>query len=232
VEFEHHAHALACLREVNNNPRYSADFATGGKQAAEMKRRRSGKKRAKPTTAATEGMDESLLDPDGKVRIPRLIVEFTVENKAKAKQQAAHKAQQQANQAKQLEEQKSDGGGRQRTATAKKAKQSRGAKQRERKRKQLEEGGDDAATTAQSPSTNNKSKQEGATSSSATMPPAEDKTERRKAKGVKPPKKRRVDKAEENFTKLMDSYKQEAVATVSSGEKAAAKKKGKRWFES
>lgn len=73
VEFTHHAHALAALRQLNNNPEYSAEYAAGGKKAAEMKKR--GKK-GKKGKADGEGAD--FLGEDGKVYLPRLIVEFTV----------------------------------------------------------------------------------------------------------------------------------------------------------
>jgi RNA recognition motif-containing protein len=36
VEFESHAHALACLRELNNNAKYSALSAEGGKLIVEF----------------------------------------------------------------------------------------------------------------------------------------------------------------------------------------------------
>lgn len=62
VEFTHHVHALACLRELNNNPAYSREYAAGGKVALDLKRR--GRK-----VAPKAG---------GEVKIPRLIVDFTV----------------------------------------------------------------------------------------------------------------------------------------------------------
>ena len=57
VEFTHHAFALACLRELNNNPSY-VDFASSGKAG----------------TAET---------PIKGLNRPRLIVEFSIENKRK-----------------------------------------------------------------------------------------------------------------------------------------------------
>ena len=228
VEFEHHAHALACLREVNNNPRYSAEFATGGKQAADMKRRRAGKKPRGMSIDAT-GEDAlanaSLLDPSGKVRTPRLIVEFTVENKTKAQQQAAHRAKQQSNQIKQFEEKQqqrtvdTQQEQEQASSNAKKAKTSRGAKQRERKRKLREEGGaeTESAKTVQPQPTR-----------AAVQEPKE---RPKKPKGIKPPKKQKLDQAEEKFTKLVEEFNHESVAPVSSGDKTPAKKVGKRWFE-
>jgi len=220
VEFEHHAHALACLREVNNSTLYSAEFASGGKQAAEMKRRRAGKKPRKQTAVDDEGAlaNDSLVDPTGKVRTPRLIVEFTVENKAKAKQQAAHRAQQQANQLKQVEEKRGGTESNKAEAKIKKTKKSRGAKQRERKRKQLGEGGEPPAVEP--------AKDE------QVDTPSRAPVEKKKKKSTKPPKKQKIDRAEEKLTSLVDSYKKDAVAIVNSGEKTSSgKNAGKRWFE-
>jgi len=73
VEFTHHTHALAALRQLNNNPAYSAEYAAGGKKAAEMQKR--GKK-GKKVTDGKEGAE--FLGEDGKVYLPRLIVEFAV----------------------------------------------------------------------------------------------------------------------------------------------------------
>jgi nucleolar protein 4 len=64
VEFTHHVHALACLRELNNNPAYSREYVAGGRLAVDMKRK--GKK------AGVKG------GPAKDARIPRLIVDFTV----------------------------------------------------------------------------------------------------------------------------------------------------------
>ncbi len=47
VEFTHHPHALACLRELNNNTAYSAEFVSGGKRALELKAQRTNKKKKK-----------------------------------------------------------------------------------------------------------------------------------------------------------------------------------------
>ena len=71
VEFTHHAHALAALRQLNNNPAYSAEYAAGGKKAAEMQKR--GKKGKNDGKEGSEFLGE-----DGKVYFPRLIVEFAV----------------------------------------------------------------------------------------------------------------------------------------------------------
>lgn len=72
-------HALACLRQLNNNPAYSKDFAAGGQRVAEMGLRGRGKKKGggKAGEAEPEHGPE-FLSEDGRVCVPRLIVEFTV----------------------------------------------------------------------------------------------------------------------------------------------------------
>jgi nucleolar protein 4 len=78
VEFTHHTHALACLRQLNNNPAYSAEFVAGGKQALELLKhqQRKGKKNKKAKVDDDEGA--GFVGDDGKVCVPRLIVEFAV----------------------------------------------------------------------------------------------------------------------------------------------------------
>jgi nucleolar protein 4 len=217
VEFENHIHALACLRELNNNPLYSADYATGGNHVAEMRKRRSNRKMPKDDDSMKK---DTYIDADGKIRIPRLIVEFTIENKAKAKQQNEQKAKQQANMMKQrLEHQKDD-----ETATAKSnIKKSRGALQREKKRKlrkQLHEKADESLElNAES------FKDDEYTDSSSP---------RKKSKSVKPPKKiAKVDADEVNFSNLVESYQQQALDHITAGSATAnnKQKSGKRWFE-
>jgi len=165
VEFTEHAHALACLRELNNNVAYSSEFVAGGKKAIEIKRRiknNGGLRKKQPmATLGDEGTKaEDFLGNDGRFKIPRLIVEFTVENKAKAKKQAERKALQFANVMKQKksarqslleEELKEDNDDKNDDDVEKKVKQkmkkkSRGALQRERKRSKKEEGGEAALT--------------------------------------------------------------------------------------
>lgn len=63
IEFTHHVHALACLRELNNNPVYSKEYVAGGRNAA------AAKKNGKKAGAGKASRD---------LRIPRLIVDFTV----------------------------------------------------------------------------------------------------------------------------------------------------------
>eukprot|EP00557_Chaetoceros_sp_GSL56_P014185 CAMPEP_0176484002 /NCGR_PEP_ID=MMETSP0200_2-20121128/4219_1 /TAXON_ID=947934 /ORGANISM="Chaetoceros sp., Strain GSL56" /LENGTH=776 /DNA_ID=CAMNT_0017880441 /DNA_START=192 /DNA_END=2519 /DNA_ORIENTATION=- len=133
VEFTHHAHALACLRELNNNTDYSAGYVSGGKRAMQMKKQRSkksNKKNVKNVNAILEDgpSGATFVGDDGKVRIPRLIVEFTVENKAKARKQAENKAKSLNNAKKQklaLKEATDDG-----TEKTEKKKMGRGAQQR------------------------------------------------------------------------------------------------------
>ena len=76
VEFTHHTHALACLRQLNNNPVYSSEYVTGGKQATELLRQQ--RKGKKSKNANFHEKNGGFVDDDGKVHVPRLIVEFAV----------------------------------------------------------------------------------------------------------------------------------------------------------
>jgi len=153
-----------------------------------------------------------------------------VENKAKAKKQAEHRAQQQANIEKQrLEKKEKLAEGKDKKQQQKK---SRGAIQREKKRKQKEglENGEPREDSIAAGETGRRS--------SSSMPTVEHKT-RQKVKAVKPPKKKRkVDAEEQNFENLVDSYRK-AFSGVSElkGDPGIAKtqtrpkKAEKRWFE-
>uniref|UniRef100_A0A7S2A4B9 RRM domain-containing protein n=1 Tax=Ditylum brightwellii TaxID=49249 RepID=A0A7S2A4B9_9STRA len=220
VEFTHHAHALACLRELNNNPKYSALYAAGGKKAMDMKDRNvvTGGKGGKRGKRHRKGEDDDAGD-DGKVRIPRLIVEFTVENKAKARQQAERKAQQAAN----VEKQKLEKNERKKKAKAekdddktnknKKSKKGRGAAQREKKRKLREEGDDDENDNVDKSSAKDRSKNKTGTNDNND----DNKVTVTKKKGVKPPKKRKVDKEEEAFESMVRSYKETFAGSAGGG---------------
>ena len=72
VDFEHHAHALACLRELNNNPYYAAEFVSGGKKAVDAK------KVARKRKGKGEAVTGEFVSENGRVLTPRLIVDFTV----------------------------------------------------------------------------------------------------------------------------------------------------------
>eukprot|EP00978_Attheya_sp_CCMP212_P000438 scaffold877_cov57-Attheya_sp.AAC.13 len=215
-EFTHHVHALACLREINNNPAYSAEFVGGGKRAMEAK-----KQRIKKTKGDA---NNEYVGEDGKVRVPRLVVEFTVENKAKAKEQAERRSTQLAN----VEQQKQASFDAKKVLRKEKSKKmkGRGALQREKKRKQRE--------NEQEPSglekTQAKKTQESAVDKPVTKPP----------KLMKPPKKQKVDKEEVAFESMVKTYKN-AFAGDLTGMKDAStkqvasttktKKVKKRWFE-
>ena len=195
VEFTHHVHALACLRELNNNTSYSSEYVAGGKKAMSLKRNK--KKKGRNTSKNVEHDD--FIGEDGQVRIPRLVVEFTVENKAKARKQAERKAQQQANIAKQKAELKEI----KKTETReelKKRKKSRGAQQRERKRKLREKEGNVEADKPIIERVNKKQKSEG----------NEEVIKRhRDEKAVKPSKKKKKDQVEEKvFEDMVRSYKE------------------------
>ena len=220
VEFEHHVHALACLRELNNNPLYSAEYATGGIHVADIRKRRSNRKKPK---VEDDVQSDSYVDADGKIRIPRLIVEFTVENKAKAKQQAEHKAKQQANIVKQRIEHRKHDEPNVDQVVSKTQKKSRGALQREKKRKLREHPLDDSVDTIDMNS----------------EPLKEDdnidrESPRKKVKGLKLPKKMsKMDVDEVNFSNLVESYQKQAMEHISSSSRTTndKPKSGRRWFE-
>ena len=249
VEFTHHAHALVCLRELNNNPAYTAQYATGGKKATELKKRqrKGGKKGKKGRTFDEEGEGGAadFVGDDGRVRIPRLIVEFTVENKAKARQQADHRAQQLANAEKQRAAnraakkdrrmaEEADGGDK-----PKRKKKGRGALQREKKRNLKEEGVADTAEGAINDETPSKKARKVSHDDTDVTPLSEEP----KIKKVKPPKKRKVDKEEQAFESMVKSYKESFAGGKEKGKKRKGSERNdvpsnpraavakKRWFE-
>jgi len=83
AEFTHHVHALACLRELNNSSVYSKEYAAGGKAADALKKRPQRKNKGGSSGPGVRPGDYR--DEDGRVHVPRLIVDFVVENKVKAK---------------------------------------------------------------------------------------------------------------------------------------------------
>lgn len=74
AEFKYHAHALACLRELNNNSAYSSEYVAGGK-VANVTKKKARKGRAKVVKGASGG---DYIGDDGRVHVPRLIVDFAV----------------------------------------------------------------------------------------------------------------------------------------------------------
>ena len=66
---------MACLRELNNNAKYSVEYATGGRRAAEVKRLHSKRKRGQMSQG-------EFVSEDGKALTPRLIVDFTVSSQS------------------------------------------------------------------------------------------------------------------------------------------------------
>jgi nucleolar protein 4 len=203
VEFTHHIHALACLRELNNNTSYSAEYVAGGKRAIDMKK--NSKKRKKPKAVVTDMEDGAsggdFVGEDGRVRIPRLIIEFTVENKAKARKQAERKAQQAANIQKQKEVSKES---KKEDIKEKKKTKSRGALQREKKRKAKEAGIEEDEKDI----VNEKKPKKQETNTLADEP-------KNKVKGLKPPKKiKKTDKEDSVFEEMVQSYKRTFAADV------------------
>jgi hypothetical protein len=179
----------------------------------------------RPKSKTSKASDEVLMTP-------RLIAEFAVENMAKAKQQAVHRAQQEANQKKQKQQSVSN--------KKKERKKSRGASQRERKRKDREDGHDEetsktvvnrrdvSATPARAPEPG------------TGMCPGESTSERVHAivsssKPVKQTKKRKVDPDESKFSDLVETYKRSFAAvegSIGGGDSRTTKRNvEKRWFE-
>jgi len=231
VEFTHHAHALAVLRQLNNNPIYSAEFASGGKHAAEMlKQKRKKGKKAKNLKVDESGAE--FVGEDGNVRVPRLIVEFAVENKVKARQQAERIAQKKANKIKQKIENKEK-----QPSDKKEKKKSRGALQRAKKRAR-KDAGEDADTDGENTEAIKNAKKPKTEEKDLTKAKAPVETA---PKLVKPPKKRKVDPKEEALEDMIRSYKASFSRGSENdvGDKTAKESKviskekvvKKRWFE-
>jgi len=184
------------LRQLNNNPRYSKDYAAGGKRAAQS---------------------------NGEKKVPRLIVEFAVENKAKAKQQSDRRARQLVNASNQKIAKASNDRKADSNKSAKKKKMSRGALQREKKRKLKEE------KLHESPA-------------AVTQKLEEQKTQtpdKPKVKMSKPLKRQKIDIEEKAFESMVERYKSKFMGNVIPLEKEQKKlsdrERGvinkRRWFE-
>lgn len=236
AEFTHHTHALACLRELNNNPAYSKDYATGGKAAEALKKRPQRKNKKGATNTPGDYRDD-----DGKVHIPRLIVDFVVENKVKAKKQADRRLNQQLNQSKQqlvkLEKKKAKKEtGEDTIEEAGNKRKGRGAIQREKKRKKRESGEEEAVKQKKLQKkamyeAKKELRQERAEEKKRTA-------EELKKKSVKPPKKKKTQlkkiEDDEEFEDIVRSYqskledaREEKVPKTNPREAV----KEKRWFE-
>ena len=215
ADFKHHVHALACLRELNNNPAYSSEYAAGGKVAHAMKKKaRSG--RAKVVKGAGGG---DYIGEDGRVRVPRLIVDFAVENKVKAKRQSERRLQQQLNNAKQRLENK------EKVDNDKKKKRSRGSIQREKKRQKRESGEEAAEQQAKL--------MEKAYREQKRKIQAEKKAQMEaiKKNSIKPKKKqKKLDKDDAKFDQIVDEYRSELEPTTTVENSRVAVRQ-KRWFE-
>jgi nucleolar protein 4 len=227
AEFTHHVHALACLRQLNNNPQYTRDYVMGGKHVVETKAR----SRLKKTKNAEDMQD---------LRLPRLIVEFAVENKTKAKQQSEHRAQQQSNLTKQraIHKEKSKDGT---DEDEKKRKKSRGAMQRERKRqrKESEQANGESDARSSSASTKLLLSSTRVSSHADTMTSAKKDDAARQEKQKKKQKRTGVDEhdyrdseqgqGEVNKKERKDTTKEQLKSMDASSEVRAMS--DKRWFE-
>ena len=234
AEFTHHTHALACLRELNNNPTYSKEYAQGGKAADALK-----KKPKRKNKKGTSSNPADYRDEDGKVHVPRLIVDFVVENKVKAKKQAERRLHQQLNQSKQqlerLERKKAEKEAGE-TEETKAKKKGRGALQREKKRKRRESGEEEKERLQK---LQKKALYEA--KKELRKERAEEKkrkAEELKKKSVKPPKKKKSQlkkiEDDEEFESIVRSYQSKLESARD--EKAAKRNpreavKEKRWFD-
>ena len=140
AEFTHHVHALACLRGLNNNSKYSREYAAGGKNADNLKKKKM-KKSNNSGGGSGGGTGNEYRGEDGRARVPRLVVDFVVENKVKARKQAERQLHQQLYQSKQMltNLEKKAGGDHNTTnseglASQKEKRRGRGAIQRDKKR--------------------------------------------------------------------------------------------------
>ena len=235
AEFTHHIHALACLRELNNNPTYSKEYTQGGKAADAIKKR---PQRKNKKSGSNNGPGD-YRDEEGKVHIPRLIVDFVVENKVKAKKQAERRLHQQLNQSKQQLERlekknaEKEAGENEQTGTKKKG---RGAIQREKKRKKRESGEEEAER---------QKKLQKKALYEAKKELRKERTEEKKRKieelkrkSVKPPKKKKSQQKkiddDEEFESIVHSYQSKLESArdekAPKGNPRAVVKK-QRWFE-
>ena len=221
------------MRELNNNPAYSEDFATAGKAAANALRvAKNGPKKKKQKVQDGES---------GDVKIPRLIVEFTVENKVKAKQQAERRAFLKTHQQKQKLEtrEKRELASASKTKDvyekSKSRKMGRGAKQREKKRMRKEQSENDSTVL---------DKAEKEHRQLATQQRTKDEEiAQKRPKSIKPPKKqnkreREETAADEHFSKMVNKYKEAFMGNVKkkdTGKNIIESRKesvaGKRWYE-
>ncbi|KAL3936444.1 MAG: hypothetical protein SGBAC_008245 [Bacillariaceae sp.] len=216
AEFTHHTHALACLRELNNNPEYSSQYAAGGMIATATKKKAK-KGRAKIVKGAGGG---DYIGEDGRVKVPRLIVDFVVENKVKAQKQAERRLQQQLNQAKQkLEKLEKE------EDVVPKNKRSRGSIQREKKRRKRESGEEEAEKQTKL------LKKEYYENKKRLREEKKEKQLEIKKKSVKPKKKKTVDKEEEKLQRLLGKHRGDDVDTTKKFVRPRAAVKEKRWFE-
>lgn len=233
AEFTYHAHAMACLRELNNNTEYTSEFVSGGKRALEMKKQRSKKKSKSKKMNPDADLDDGpkgadFVGDDGKVRLPRLVVEFTVENKAKARKQAENKAKQLENSKRQKIAAKTSSTPDSREKLKKKM--GRGAQQRAKKRRMIAEG----LLDENGNKIGDKKMKTQKTESSKTE---EESKPQEKKKGIKPPRKaKKVDKEEKSFEDMVRSYKntfssvsENKVENTSSNPRDALSKR--RWFD-
>jgi len=234
AEFTHHTHALACLRELNNNHAYSRDYAAGGRTADALKKRPQRKNGKKNGGGGVGGGGADYRDEDGRVHVPRLVVDFVVENRVKANKQKERRLKQQLNQSKMvlnnLDNKKAM------NEESKTKKRGRGAVQREKKKLKRESGEEEAER---------QKKLQGKAMYEAKKELRKERAEQKKIKmeemkrkSVKPPKKKKsqLKKVEddEEFEDILRSYTSKLESareenTEKTNPRAVVEEK--RWFE-
>jgi len=237
AEFTHHTHALACLRELNNNHAYSRDYAAGGRTADALKKRPQRKNGKKNGIGGGGGGSGDYRDEDGRVHVPRLVVDFVVENRVKANKQKERRLKQQLNQSKMvlknLDNKKAIN-----NEESKTKKRGRGAIQREKKKLKRESGEEEAER---------QKKLQGKAMYEAKKELRKERAEQKKIKmeemkrkSVKPPKKKKsqlkkVEDDEEfedmlrSYTSKLESAREENTRENKTNPRAVVEEK--RWFE-
>jgi nucleolar protein 4 len=223
VDFTHHIHALACLRELNNNIDYSAEYVANGKQALLLRGKRN--KPSKKKGALQDG------DNQNSVRIPRLIVEFTVENKVKAQQQVAKREKQRANATAQQTE-ASSSTSKPQTTTTTTTKKSRGALQRERKRLRQQQAEGNGEKNEKNQGGSKESEEISTKHDSIQINNSSTEVET-KPKKFKPRKKQKLEDQKEDqlFESLVQNHTKPLLAEDKMLHSKSKQTKDKRWFE-
>ena len=210
VDFAHHVHALAVLRELNNNTDYTREYVMHGSKASDLK---------KGVNVAGDKRD--FMSEGGGFLLPRLVVEFACENMAKSKLQTERREKKRVNAEKQKEQNKSSKKEKSESAL------SRGAKQREKKRKRKAEAG--ALGVAEEDINDEEEKGQSKSGAAAKAPPLKKKAEEKTIPPPKSKKQLKEEKAENDFGALVKKHI--GAASEQGREGGEEGKKKKRWFD-